>query len=175
MANSTFNVKIMRRGVSNPLLLKAIESGFIRYTERKELLWRVEFDITLAGALDADTSQQFDLHTYIGSNPTKGVLFPSNVVRLSPCRLNVTTAFVGSAGGCDGIVGDTGDPDALLTTTAMLTTGEKASTPSAAQYSARVETAFIPTLQIDTTGNNINALTAGVCVIEIPFSPLPEV
>ncbi len=177
MANSTYPVPIGRAGTgSSKRLMDAHEKGTIPYSISDLEDWRCEFDILLAGALDADTDQEFDLHTYLGSNPTKGVLFPANVVRESPCKVFIEVQAAGPTT-VTAEVGDTGLTTALLTASNVHTgVGTYvASTPAAGQYARRIETDFIPTLRLRSSGGNISAITALRLTILIPFRKLPLV
>lgn len=177
MANSTFPVKIgTRNSKSSARLFDGMRTGRISYTPGLRFAWVCDFDITLAGSLDAAASQEFDLHTYIASNPTVGPIFPSNV-RVVGEDLYVTTTFSGgTVSDADAEVGDTGDPNGLRTLTDVFAaTGWMANTTGAAEYAPHLETAFVPTLTITTTGDNVDGLTAGVVKVVIYFEPLPEV
>ena len=178
MANSTYPVPIGRAGTgSSSRLLNAHQRGWIPHTMALVEEWRCDFDITLAGALDNDTSQEFDLHTYLGSNPKKGVLFPANVVRYSPAKVFVVTEAAGATT-VTIQVGYTNDPNGLMTASNVHNSGDGVwlpSTPSAAEYARRIEDAFIPTLLVTTTVENVDDITAFRCTILIPFVKLPLV
>lgn len=178
MANSRYPVPIGRAGSgSSARLIQAHEKGYIPHTVALIEEWRCDFDILLAGTLDEDTTQEFDLHDYIADNPTAGILFPANVVRCSPCK--VWVELEGDGATTIAVeVGDTGDPNGLLTTSNVHNSGSGvwlASTPSAAEYARRIESAYIPTLSITTTTENVDDLTAFRCTILIPFIKLPLV
>lgn len=117
-------------------------------------------------ALAAATSQEIDLHTALDS-----YLFPSDVMR-GQAYIRRLVAF-DSVTTPTAAIGDTTDPDELLTATAIDATG-LASTPAAAAYASQVEAAFIPTLTLAAgVGNNFDTVTAGSLEIGIMYAPIP--
>jgi hypothetical protein len=118
--------------------------------------------------LDGDTAQEIDLHTAL---PT--YLFPSHVMR-GEAWIRCRTGFTGgSVSAITAELGDTNDPNGLVTATSVFTAGY-ASTPSAAEYANRVESAFIPTLTLTSTNGNLDTLTAGLLEIGIRYALLPQ-
>lgn len=177
MANSTFPVRIGARNGSNPGVIRTLKSNRIPHAFCGPFVWYVKFDILLAGTLDADGVQEFDLHTYITSNPSapgSGCFFPANVTRKST-MIYVTEVFAGGANtACTLEFGDAGDPNGLHTAVDVWTgsaTGYRANTTAAAEYAPRFEAAFIPSLTLRTTTGNINALTTGEAWLGIKFEP----
>lgn len=173
MANSQFPFRIGARNGSNGGVIRSLKSNRIPHAYAPRFWWYQKFDILLAGALDADTSQRFDLHTY---NPNN--LFPANVERGLPLLYLGEVFDGGAVTACAGILGDANDDNGLYTTTALgqgETLGWKANTTAAAEYAPRFESAFIPQLGLDTTNGNINALTTGELWIVIGFNPVPGV
>jgi hypothetical protein len=181
MTNSNHPVPIGRAGSgSSARLLQAHEKGWIPHTMALTEEWYCDFDITLAGALDNDTAQTFDLHTYVTSNPKKGILFPANVVRLSPAKVWVVEQATGATtctlqvGHSDG----SADTDAFMTASNVHTGGAARwipSTPLAAEYARDIWAAGVPTITLTTTVENVDDITAFRCTILIPFIKLPLV
>jgi hypothetical protein len=181
MANSTYPIPIGRAATgSSSRLLNAHQRGWIPHTIALLEEWRCDFDITLAGALDNDTAQTFDLHTYLTSNPKKGILVPANIVRCSPVKVWVEQEAAGATtttiqvGHSDG----SADTDAFLTASNVHNSGDGVwlpSTPSAAEYSRRIWAAGVPTITLTTTVENVDDITAFRCTILIPFIKLPLV
>ncbi len=173
MSNSTFPVRIGARNGSNAGMIRSLKSNRVPHAMVGPFFWYQKFDILRAGTLDADTSQTFDLHTY---NPAN--LFPANVIRGVP-MLYVGELFAGgTVAACTASIGDANDPDGLHTAVDVFTgsaLGYRANTVSAAEYARRFESAFIPTLTIDTTTGNVNALTTGELWIGIAFYLVPGV
>lgn len=172
MANSTFPLLIGARNGSNGGVVKALGKGRLQHAWAPRFWWYQKFDIRdVQVALDADTSQRFDLHTH---NPDN--LFPANVKRSMPLFFLSEVFDGGSISACAGILGDANDDNGLITTTALgqgETLTYKASTVGAAEYAPRFEAAFIPQLGLDTTGGNISALTTGIVWVAIGFEPVP--
>lgn len=177
MANSTFYPRVGARNGSNAGLIRAMKSNRIPFAWCDPMCWYIKFDITLAGTLEAATAQEFDLHTYLGSNPSapgSGCLFPANV-RRTGTMLYVREVFAGgSISACTLEFGDAGDPNGLHTAVDVFTgsaTGYRANTTAAAEYAPRFEAAFIPSLTIRTTTANVASLTTGEVWIGIKFEP----
>jgi hypothetical protein len=169
MANSVFPIKIGRRGTSNARILNALRSGRIPYAAG----WRYwhDFRVQVGDFVgEGDTDQTIDLNVLY---PTRA--FPANVLRLSGAYVEITTGISGgSISDADLEVGDAGDPNGLLTITPAFTTNTGFfTTPAAAEYAARIETGFAPTLRVITTGGNASAITAMDVTVWIPFMPLP--
>jgi hypothetical protein len=176
MANSTFPMRIGGRNGSNSGLIRALKGNRIPHAFCGTFVWYVKFDILLAGTLDADGVQEFDLHTYIGSNPSQphSGLFPANVRRCGT-MLYIREVFAGGTNSaCTLEFGDAGDPNGLHTAVDVWTgsaTGYRDNTTAAAEYAPRFEAAFIPSLTLRTTTSTIAALTTGECWIGIKFQP----
>lgn len=169
MANSTFPIRLGPKGTSNARVLNALRSGRIPYAAG----WRYWHHFRVqAGDFtgDADTDQTLDLNVLYPANA-----FPANVLRLSGAYLRIDTGFSGGAvTDVDFEVGDAGDPNGLLTITPGFTGDEGLfTTPAAAEYAARIETAFAPTLRVVTTTANVSELDTGDVSVFIPFMPLP--
>jgi hypothetical protein len=173
MANSQFPLRIGARNGSNGGVIRSLKSNRIPHAWAPRFWWYQKFDILEAGALDGDTSQRFDLHTYNANN-----LFPANVIRTAPL-LYLGEAFAGgTVNACVGILGDANDDNGLHTSTNIFTgatLGFLANTTAAAEFAPRFEAAFIPQLGINTTAGNISALTAGELWVAIGFRPVPGV
>lgn len=142
-------------------------------------LWSVDVQIKIiAGvpyvgdvALTAATSQEVDLNVAFPAST-----FPTNV-RMNGCYIKRITDF--SGGGITALtvqVGDTADPNGLLTATSVFT-GVGAGfteTTAAAEFAQRIETAFVPTLTLTSTTDDLDALVAGRLKVVIPFQLLHE-
>ena len=173
MANSTFPLRIGARNGSNGGVIRALKSNRIPHAAAFKFWWYQKFDILRAGTLDADTSQDFDLHTY---NPYN--LFPANVIRSKPLLYLAEVFAGGTIAACTCSLGDAGDPDGLQTSTNIFTgqsLGYKANTTGAAEYADRFEAAFVPLLQVNTTTGTVAAHTTGELWAMIGFSPVPGV
>lgn len=156
-----------------------IGGGAVGWAPGFNWLWAVDVQIKLIGgvpyvgdvALTAATSQEVDLNVAFPGNA-----FPANV-RINGCYIKRITDFAGGAITALTVqVGDTGDPNGLLTATSVFT-GVGAGyteTTAAAQFAQRLETAFVPTLTLTSTTANLTALTAGRLKVVIPFQPLHE-
>lgn len=173
MANSIFPLRIGARNGSNGGVIRALKSNRIPHAFAPRFWWYQRFDITLAGTLDADGIQEFDLHTY---NPNN--LFPANVERTLP-MVYVRELFAGGAvSACTYEAGNANDPNGLHTAVDVFTgsaLGWRANTTGAAEYAPRFEAAFIPSITIRTTTANVAALTAGSLYQVIGFNPIPGV
>lgn len=122
------------------------------------------FEVTLDGAL----SQEIDLHSAMQSR----FMFPANVDILRGAAVKVRTNTTGTTT-CTAELGDTGDPNGLLTASNLHTgsANRVIRTSGAAEYDVHAESAFIPTLTLVSTVENLSALSAGAWDIEIPFAP----
>ncbi len=121
-----------------------------------------------ATALAAATTQEFDLDVAF-----PGREFPNNVW-IEEAYIRRITDFAGgsvSAATVEG--GDTGNDDELLTATSVFTgVGAGFSrTTGAANYALHDESSFVPTFTINTTTDNVDALTAGELDYVIRFRP----
>lgn len=173
MANSTFRIKTGARNGGNGAIIRALGNGSLRHAWAPRFWWYQLFDITRAGALDGDTSQRFDLHTY---NPRN--LFPADVERTTSLVRVVRNFSGGAVSACTARLGDAGDDDGLLTATTVFaagTIGTTLFTLGAAEYAPRFESAFIPQIGIDTTTANVAALTQGQLLVCIGFNPPPAI
>lgn len=171
MANSTFPIIIQPRGASNAAVIRGWETGELPFPPGMLFWWRqvVRFaasEFTPAAA----TSQEIDLNvTY----PTKP--FPANVTRMPGAFIRVKTPISGGViSAATAELGDTGDPNGILTASNVFTGAAELvpSTPAAAENIARFEAAYAPTLTIRLTGANMTAITAGRLVVCIPFRVL---
>jgi hypothetical protein len=174
MSNVNFAkwVRMKGRG-ANARIHKLRTNGEFPWLERPPFVWECEIavgDFTGAGA----TSQELDLDALYGTR------FPFiNEVFLEPgAHLVLLTAFSGGAvSACTAELGDTGDPNGLVTASNVFT-GATANAPivtaSAAEYALRSESGYLPTLTLRTTTANVSALTAGRLLARIPFTPWRE-
>lgn len=181
MANSTFPIRIGARNGSNAGLIRSLKANRIPHALCQPFCWVIKFDITLAGSLDADGVQEFDLHTYLASNPSapgSGCLFPANV-RRKGTMLYLREVFAGGTiSACTFEMGDAGDPNGLHEATNVFTgatTGYLANITTSAEYAPRFEAAFIPSITIRSTTGSINEHTTGEIWIGIKFEPEPGV
>jgi hypothetical protein len=173
MANSTFRIKIGSKNGGNGRVIRNLSGGAIRHAWAPRFWWYQLFDVTEAGALDADTSQRFDLHSY---NPHN--LFPANVERTVSIIRVVRNVAGGAVSACTTVLGDAGDDNGLITATTVFaagTIGTTICTPAAAEYAPRFESAFIPQIGLDTTTANVAALTGGQLLVCIGFNPPPAI
>lgn len=161
-----FQLKLGKFAGGNPQLIRALKSGSIKQPFTGLFCWvqRVQVgDFTGEG----DTDQTLDLAALYPRNP-----FPENV-DIDGAYIVRETDFEGtSITDVDIELGDTGDPNGLLTSTAVEAgEGTKAATTGAAEFARHYEAAFLPTLRIVTTGANVSALSAGSLLICIRFRP----
>lgn len=164
-----FPINIQPRGRSNPMIIRDLKSGRIGYPVgfTYHARFRVRFGVGDFTPLAA-TSQELDLNTIYPAQA-----FPTNVHRMPGTFLRVETAPTGGGvGSASAEVGDTGDPNGLLTATSILTVGLKNSTPAAAENVGRVEAAFLPTLTV-TFDVNVDTITGGVVLVFVPYKVLP--
>lgn len=142
-------------------------------------LWSADCKIKLvagvphigAVALTAALSQEIDLNVAFPQNT-----FPTNVLMDGCYIVRVTDFAGGTISAYSAEVGDTGDPNGLLTSTSVFT-GVGAGyteTPAAAQFAKRLETAFVPTLTLTSVTANLDATTAGQLKVVIPIQPLHD-
>lgn len=171
MANSPYPVIIGTNG-SNPSVMRALESGSgPSHPLQPPHYWnaRIRWDdtgITWPAALT---------HTITLNTLFPNRAFISQVLRKHP-YIHVAELFAGT--GITSVtvtVGDAGDADGLLTSTAVHSSTGRFETSGAAQYSNRIEEAFEPTITFTAVGANLNLLTAGQLVVFIGYHPLPKV
>jgi len=175
MANVDFRkIGVRMKGRSaNPIVHRLRTQGRFPWLERPLFVWELLItvgDFTGAGA----TNQELDLAALYPDNP-----FVSNVWLEPGAHIVPITAFSGGAvSACTLELGDTGDPNGLVTASNVftgVTTGVSVATPAAAEYALRFEASFLPVATIRTTSANVSALTAGRALVRIPFSPAREV
>lgn len=158
---------------AGPRIVRALINGLVPQPFRPKLWYRQRVqlaDFTPAAA----TTQELDLNVLFPNNT-----FPEGVDLLEGAFVQVLAL---SAGGSLSAVtvslGDTGDPNGLMTASNTLGGGAAAGdvhrTPAAAEYALRAESAFVPTLTIDTTGDNVDAHTTFDVLVAIPWSPRIE-
>lgn len=173
MANSTFPIRIGAKNGSNGGVVRSLKSNRIPHAFAPRFWWYQKFDITLAGTLDADGIQEFDMHTYNANN-----LFPANVIRSTPLLYLAEVCAGGTIAAATIEMGDAGDPNGLHTAVDVFTgatLGYLANTVLAAEYAPRFEAAFIPSITLRTTTGNINAATTFELWTMIGFNPVPGV
>lgn len=158
---------------ANPIIHRLRTSGRFPWLERPLFVW--ELLITIGDFTgDAATSQELDLAAIYPDNP-----FVEDVWLEPGAHIVPITAFAGGAvNACTLELGDTDDPNGLVTASNVftgVTTGVSVATPSAAQYALRFESAYLPVATLRTTNGNVSALTAGRALVRIPFSPAREV
>jgi hypothetical protein len=161
-------IKIGGRGRSNARVLQAERSGRIPYAIGRLYWWVCRLrlqDFTP----DAATAQTIDLNTLASTRLT----FPTDVIR-ELAYVVPTTAWAGGAvSAMDGLLGDTNDPNGLVTMPDLFTAStdldQMVASPSAAEYAPRPEAAFAPLVTLNSTGANLDALTAGAMQIVIGF------
>lgn len=169
MANSTFPIPLGRKGSSNARVLNALRSGRIPYAIGHRYWWECRVQAgDFTGVAGGD--QTLDLNVLYPANA-----FPANVKRLSGAHIRVARGIAGGTiTDADLELGDADDPNGLLTVTPAFEGDEGiVATPGAAEYAARPETDFAPTLRIQTTGGNTNAIDEMDVTVFIPFTPLP--
>lgn len=135
-------------------------------------LWRFRFDVRNLVSPAAATSQEVDLTDSADISNAKP--FPA-YMWLQHAHVIVVEDFAGgSVSALTLQLGDTGDPNGLLTASSAFTGVAPAilRTTAAAQYALRNEAAFVPTVTLTATGDNIDALVAGIADICIPIIPI---
>ena len=170
MAN--FPIRLSGRHAA-PETMRAMFSGLVQHAYRPRLWWRQTIDVadfTGAGA----TTQELDLNVLFPNNT-----FPNNVDLEEGVIVHNLVLPVGTSITAVTVeVGDTNDPNGLLTASNVLgsgaAVGDVLNTPGAAEYARRPESAFVPTLTINTTGANVSALTAFRVQVCIPWTPRTE-
>ena len=123
-------------------------------------------------------------YTYVGSitvvstfarTPAVPHALPEHIWRKA-CTVNRRVAFAGATA-VTVTVGDANDPDGLVTSTSLLSTGI-VQTTGAAEFTPRYEAAFVPLIQItlaSATPLNFERLTAGEFEVELHYLPVPQV
>ena len=170
MANSNFPLKTGSANGGNAALINALRSGGVIRNAWMPIFLYSQL-VSYSDFSDSDTSEELDLNATFTSN-----LFPANVVRRA-AYIYVAEDFAGGSVSAATVeLGDTGDPNGLLTSTNVFTgaTNNWVGTPAAAEAEQRVELAFAPTLTLTTTDGNIDTLTAGKVLVCIEYSPLPN-
>lgn len=121
-----------------------------------------------AVALAAAATQEVDLNVAFPNNP-----FPTNVYRKNAVVWKITDFAGGSLTNVQFELGDNNDPNGLVTQfTAFTGTGQgPEESLAAAEAQHQLETAFVPTLTITATGDNVDAITSGKLQIRILHSP----
>lgn len=153
--------------------------GAIGWAPGQAWVWSQKCKIRLVGgvpyigavALTASLTQEVDLNVAFPQNT-----FPTNVQRLESYIRRVTDFSGGTISALTAQVGDTGDPNGLLTATSVFT-GVGAGyteTPAAAEFTQRLETAFVPTLLLTSTTANLDQLEAGELWVCIPIRLLHD-
>lgn len=122
--------------------------------------------------LPAATTYAINLNTLFPRNA-----FPADVDILAGTKCRLIAAFAGGAiSDFDVELGDSGDPNGLMSAFDVFGTAASYNTdPAAAEYDRHYESAFAPELLWTSTGANIDQLTAGSMEVWIPWSPLKEV
>lgn len=130
-----------------------------------------------ATALAAATTQEFDLHTAFPDHK-----FPEKVV-IHQCVLKLNTAFAGGAvSAAVASVGDTGNADEWIdaqdvftgaSTTPETDQGDADAVQAAGGFTP-FEAAYIPTLTLDTTTADVDALTAGELEVWFLVTEYPD-
>lgn len=170
MANVDLNKWLILKGKrANSRIHQLRMNGGFPWVERPAFVWELTLtigDFTGAGA----TSQEIDLDAEYPNNPFV------NGVWLEPgAHFVLLTEFAGGAvSACTAELGDTGDPNGLITASNVFTgatTGVPIVTPAAAEYALRYESGYLPVVTLRTTTANVSALTAGKLLVRIPFTP----
>lgn len=171
MANSeVFRFKHSAR--TNPEVMRALENGDVRGAIAYKGTWCQRLKVgEFTG--DADGDQTIAFHTYAPHN-----LFPANVFLMPGHHMVLITAFAGgTVNAATAEVGDTNDPNGLITASGIWTgvaAGTVLNTPSAAEYALRYEAAYEPNIRLLTTAGNVVALTAGELEVRINFLKLVD-
>lgn len=100
-----------------------------------------------------------------------GDWYPSDVI-VDGGYINRLVAFAGGTPTITIEVGDTNDPNGLVTSTSIATTGP-AETTGAAEHAEHLETAFAPTVTI-TSNQPFTSLTAGEVLAVVRYTPVPN-
>lgn len=182
MANSTFPWRPGPKQAA-AALFRRLFNGAIPFEPELPFKYVVEVEVVVIGgaafvrqrgkpdstrvALAAGVGpQEIDLHTLFPR-----LLFPANVrvLRGALVRVRANTAGLTT---CTIQVGDTGAPAELVTASNLHTgtVGREIVTPAAVQFEKHFESAFVPTMTLTSTVNNLSAATAGAWDIEIPFA-----
>lgn len=170
MANVSFAKWVRMKGRhANPRIHALRTRGQFPWMERPVFWWEVQIDVG-DFTPESDTEQTLDLDALYPDRP-----FVNNVYLLPGAEVVILTLFAGATT-CTIQVGDTNDPNGLVTATNLHTgtTGVPISTPSAAEYALRSETGYLPIATLTTTVENVDDLTAGSVLVRIPFSPHRE-
>ena len=164
-----FPVKLGQRNGGNSRVMRGLQSGVFKDAFCGDWVWQVNL-VPTSIALEGDTSQVFALNTIFASNP-----FPTNVVR-KQALIRVVTRPTGTAlAAAVAILGDAADPNGLIESQSIFTSGTTVVSPAAAEAAERFEDAFAPLLQVDTTGADLSAITSMSVVVQIHFSPVAAV
>ncbi len=149
----------------------------VRHAPGLTWLWSVTCEVKInagtaqIGATDlaAAVTQEIDLNVAFPNNT-----FPTNVQRGEAYIKREVDFSGGTITAINASVGDANDPNGLVTATNIFTGAGEGyfGSPAAAEYAMQPESAFVPTLTLDTTGDNVADVTAGRLVVVIPFRPL---
>jgi hypothetical protein len=153
--------------------------GAIGWAPGTTWLWSVDCRVRIvagapyigAVALAAATSQEISLNAAFPASA-----FPANMQVGEAYIKRITDFAGGSISALTVQVGDTGDPNGLLTATSVFTgvgAGYTA-TVAAAEYAMHPEAAFVPTLTLTATADDLDTITAGRLKVVIPIRPLHE-
>lgn len=144
-------------------------AGGVPMQSLKWWIQRVRFsNFTTAGV-----SQALDINaTFTGND------FPPGVFICPGAYLDLVQVFAGGLiATATMILGDAGDPDALVTVSNVFTgaTLGPIVTPAAAEYpDSNYESQFVPLLTLVTTTGNVNTATSGIVDIYIPYNIRPS-
>lgn len=117
-----------------------------------------------------DLKLTFDFAALSAAALTKTLPIPSVPSSLSPvvAAVDVTTAFAGAGIGTLGLeVGDTADPNGILASVDLLTTGVKG--VGGAAYIGSVQNAMAPEVLATAIGANLDQLTQGEATVTISY------
>ncbi len=168
-----FPIKLGAKNGGNARVIRGLANGTFRqgfagdwwYEQRVRLVGRIR-DFTP----DADTSQVLNLNTLFPSN-----VFPERVIRSVPLIEVVSNPAGPSLTALAVIMGDAADDNGLVTSTNIIAAaGTHVQTIAAAEFADRYEAAYVPLVQLDATGANLDAITNLDFIVKIKFSPVVE-
>lgn len=171
MANVNFAKWVQMRGrKANPQIDNLLRKGGFPWLQRH--VWWWEQLISVGDFTpESDTSQVLDLDALYPTNP-----FIDDVYLMPGTQVIPVALFVGATTTTIQ-VGDTNDPNGLVTATNLHTgtLGVPISTTGAAEYDLRPETGYLPIVTLTTTVENIDDLTTGSVLVRIPWMPFRSV
>lgn len=169
MANSTFPIPIGKKNGANRDALDAIRTE--RFPFIHAPIYVYEQIVQFSDYSDSDTSEALDLNATFTGNA-----FPANVLVWGAWLDHITDWAGGSVSAATLELGDVAATQELVAATSVFTGVGASLLAGVAGYGPKLEAAYVPLLELNTTTDNIDSLTAGktrVCILHTPIAALP--